>query len=397
MSLFQCGFAKLLAECRGAARLGYSQIKVLECSRSPLRTKKQPFLTLYSAISHFPRKHQLAGSSLFCTSYRWMSTQNVAQPSMVNHSAPTAEKGESVVNTHEAQWHSSGSSTEASKIPGGWAFVFRRRWQYSAPFRTSSLCDYLCTRGKTHAVSVAHIYKHYARDITVTLIPLRHLAHPLFFSQVDSLCSQHDSVLMEGRVPLTGAPYSTLVPPREPIPANQRPIDHEDDEGWEPRAIEDFFQPFSWGVKGSPKFTVIHAADKYDYECLPWYCSLRFNAPLLGSLAREKHCLSMIPLLRESGYKSFAIPWGAGHMPIFHEMLIDNGFESAGMCSLLMFNRIDGDLSEAELMRMRTVEKRIARRATMAYVIGALMVLYVLSTYFEVEFSAAPSYRPSDL
>lgn len=288
--------------------------------------------------------------------------------------------------------NSSNTSGQQSPSPSTeWKLRFRPRWRYAAPFRTSTLTDYIYCRDDTHAVSIARSYRHPVYDVTVTLIPLRHLAHPLFFSQVDALCSQHQSVLMEGRVPLTGAPHSTLVPPRDPIPPNQRPLDHEDDEGWEPRAIEDFFQPFSWGVKGSPEFTVIHAADKYDYECLPWYCSIRFNAPLLGSLAREQHCLSMIPPLRLNGYKSFAIPWGAGHMTIFHEMLLDNGFESVGMCSLLMFNRIDGDHSEAELMKMRAYEKRITRRVYVAYIAGALMVLYVLSTMFDVEISRGPS------
>lgn len=289
---------------------------------------------------------------------------------------------------------SSSSSFDSSQKKKEWKeFVYRPRWKYSAPFRSSSFTDYMYCKGKSHAVSIARTYRHREKsDLTVTLIPLRHLAHPIFFAQVDALCGQHESVLMEGRTPLTGAPYSTLVPSREPLPMNQRPIDHEDDEGWEPRAVEDFFQPFSWGVTNSPRHTVIHAADRYDYEYLPWYCSLRFNIPLLGSMEREKHCLNMILPLYENGYKSFAIPWGAGHMCIFHEMLLDNHFEQVGMCSLLMLNRIDGERSEAELLKLQSYEKKLSRRVTLAYVAGALMVLYILSTMFEVEFSG-PSKR----
>lgn len=289
---------------------------------------------------------------------------------------------------------SSSTSSSSSQKKNKWKeFAYRPRWKYSAPFRSSTFTDYMYCKGKSHAVSIARTYRHREKsDLTVTLIPLRHLAHPIFFAQVDALCGQHESVLMEGRTPLTGAPYSTLVPPRDPIPVNQRPIDHEDDEGWEPRAVEDFFQPFSWGVKNSLAHTVIHAADRYDYEYLPWYCSIRFNIALLGSMEREKHCLNMILPLYENGYKSFAIPWGAGHMCIFHEMLLDNQFEQVGMCSLLMLNRIDGERSEAELLKLQSYEKKLSRRVTFAYIAGALMVLYILSTMFEVEFSG-PSRR----
>lgn len=236
-------------------------------------------------------------------------------------------------------------------------------------------------------MSIAQTYLHPETEVRVTLVPLRHLAHPSFFAQVDSLCCQHQSVLMEGRTGLTGAPYSTLVPPREPLPLNARPPDMDDDEGWEPREEECFFQPFSWGVIGSPEMTVIHAADHYDYERLPWYASVRFSTPLIGSLAREKCCLNMIPHLFESGYRSFAIPWGAAHMPIFHEMLLDNGFEPFGMCSLLMFNQIDGERSEGELLRMLTYERRLQRRSYLLYGLAGLAVLWGLSRFCEVEWS----------
>ncbi|ESL11636.1 hypothetical protein TRSC58_00609 [Trypanosoma rangeli SC58] len=255
-------------------------------------------------------------------------------------------------------------------------FFYRPRWQYAFPFRSKRLSDFIMT-SENSAVSVAYTYQHATSKIIVTLIPLQHFAHPLFFHQVDKLCSQHESVLMEGRTPLTGAPFSTVVPPRECV-ASVRPAEHEDDEGWEPREIERFWQPFSWGVKDSFVMTIIHAADKYDYEKLPWWCSLRFNIPLLGSFAREKHCLDMIYPLASNGYKSFSIPWGAAHMPIFNEMLIDNGFEEIGMCSLLVCNRIDGEISAGEHERICRIEKRHCRLIKLAWglaTIGGLLLM----------------------
>lgn len=217
--------------------------------------------------------------------------------------------------------------------------------------------------------------------ITVTLIPLVHSAHPAFFKQVDDLCCQHDSVLMEGRTPITGAPYSTVVPPRERT-TRVRPVDHEDDEGWEPIEMEAFFQPFSWGVADSPNHTVVHAADKYDYEKLPWWCSVRFNAPVLGSLAREKHCLDMIFPLRGNQYKSFAIPWGAAHIPIFHEMLVDNGFELVAMSALVVVRRIDGNVSEGMHDRIvRAVRRRQRAWSAVRFVAGVVIVWAILSSF----------------
>lgn len=248
----------------------------------------------------------------------------------------------------------------------------------------------MCCRTEAEvAAAVAHTYRHERDDITVTLIPLRHFAHPEFFKQVDELCCQHQSVLMEGRTPLTGAPYSTLVPPRE-RPKRVRPVEEDDSEGWEPREQERFFQPFSWGVIESPNFTVVHAADKYDYERLPWWASLRFSLPVLGSLAREKHCLNMLYPLRANGYRSFAIPWGAAHMPLFHEMLLDNGFECIGMSSLLVLRRVDGDISEGEYDAMLRMQRRRARRANFLYGVLGLMVGYALYTQTQFSYTRGP-------
>ncbi|RNF01069.1 uncharacterized protein Tco025E_08662 [Trypanosoma conorhini] len=274
--------------------------------------------------------------------------------------------------------HSSGV-TEATH-----AFSYRPRWQYSFPFRSKRLTDFV-TASENSVSSVAYTYQHAENRVVVTLIPLQHFAHPQFFHQVDALCSQHESVLMEGRTPLAGAPFSTIVPPREGV-ASVRPAGHEDDEGWEPREIERFWQPFSWGVKDSPTMTIIHAADKYDYEKLPWWCSLRFNAPLIGSFAREKHCLDMIYPLASNGYKSFAIPWGAAHMPIFNEMLIDNGFEQIGMCSLLVLNRIDGEISAGEHERFCRIEKRHHRLIQLAWGLAIVAGLLLLRGMVVVEY-----------
>lgn len=238
---------------------------------------------------------------------------------------------------------SSSSSSSKSALEPFHPFEYKVRIRYSKPFLTKITTDFFLVQGD-HAHVLASTYLHSASGVTVTLIPVVHHAHPKFFQQVDSLCCQHESVLMEGRVPITGAPYSTLVPPRDFKPY-VKPEVAEDSEGWEPTNPELFWQPFSWGVKGSPLFTVVHAADKYDYEKLPWWASLRFNMPFVGNFAREKHCLDMIPGLTQNGYKSFAVPWGADHIPIFHDMLVDHGFEQIGSCSLILWSRIDGDHS----------------------------------------------------
>ncbi|CAM38124.1 conserved hypothetical protein [Leishmania braziliensis MHOM/BR/75/M2904] len=280
----------------------------------------------------------------------------------------------------------SSAAAGASEIPK--KFIYAPRLRYTAPWRSKSITDFLvCQNGV--ALSIAHTYHNPYTDITVTLIPLRHFAHPEFFKQVDDLCCQHESVLVEGRTPLSGAPYSTMVPPRERLKCT-RPVEHEDDEGWEPREVESFFQPFSWGVMDSPSHTVLHAADKYDYEKLPWWCSVRFNTPVLGSLAREQHCLNMIYPLRENMYKSFAIPWGAAHMPVFHEMLLDNGFETVGMCSLLMLNRVDGMISEGEFSKMERWQRQRACRVWYLYGLGLVLLWWLAYAHLTVEYRSGP-------
>ncbi|CCW69583.1 unnamed protein product [Phytomonas sp. Hart1] len=180
-----------------------------------------------------------------------------------------------------------------------------------------------------------------------------------------------------------------MVPSRPPLPP-VRPPGHEDDEGWEPREVESFFQPFSWGVKDSPHHTILHAADRYDYECLPWWCSLRFNIPLFGSLAREKHCLDMINPLRRNGYRTFAIPWGAAHMPIFHEMLLDNGFEPIGMCSLIILNRLDGDISEGEFLKLKSWQWRQDQKVSCLYGLAVLSLFYIMFSLIKIEYTSGP-------
>ncbi|GET87862.1 hypothetical protein, conserved [Leishmania tarentolae] len=278
------------------------------------------------------------------------------------------------------------ASAGASELPS--KFIYAPRLRYTVLWRSKQTTDFLVCKDDV-ALSIAHTYRNPATDVTVTLIPLRHFAHPDFFQQVDDLCSQHESVLMEGRTPLSGAPYSTMVPPRERLKCT-RPIEHEDDEGWEPREVESFFQPFSWGVKDSPNHTVVHAADKYDYEKLPWWCSVRFNAPVLGSFAREQHCLNMINPLRENMYRSFAIPWGAAHMPVFHEMLLDNGFENVGMCSLLVLKRIDGSISEGEFIKMQHWQRKRARRVWYLYGIGLLALWRLVYAHLTVDYQRGP-------
>ncbi|AYU78075.1 hypothetical protein, conserved [Leishmania donovani] len=314
-------------------------------------------------------------------SYPWYAVRHVC-------TTAAAASGNAVSGGGDGHPTRSTSSAAAgvSELPN--KFIYAPRLRYTAPWRSRQITDFLVCKDDV-ALSIAHTYRNPDTDITVTLIPLRHFAHPEFFKQVDDLCNQHESVLMEGRTPLSGAPYSTVVPPRERVKCT-RPMDHEDDEGWEPREVESFFQPFSWGVKDSPNHTVVHAADKYDYEKLPWWCSVRFNAPVLGSFAREQHCLNMIYPLRENMYKSFAIPWGAAHMPVFHEMLLDNGFENVGMCSLLVLNRTDGIISEGEFIKMQHWQRKRARRAWYLYGIGLVSLWRLVYAHLTIEYHSGP-------
>lgn len=235
-------------------------------------------------------------------------------------------------------------------------FKFYSRFFYASPFRSTRLEQYYRAEGE-QVLSMATTYQHdIHKDVTVTLVPLSHSAHPQFYYQVDLLLCQHDSVLMEGRVPYKQAPFSTLVPPR-PLPNQIRPPElAETTQSWEPKDLSAYWQPFSWGVRDSPNYTVIHAADCYDYEKLPMIASLRWNLPfLLGSFAREVHCLSMIPFLVDNGYKKFAVPWGASHMPIMHEMLGQNGFSVVSVSALPVFDESDGDISANYVRQNRQI------------------------------------------
>lgn len=258
-------------------------------------------------------------------------------------------------------------------------FTFHGRMWYSQPFRSQKLDNYLKIENG-QLLSMATTYQHTLhKDITVTLVPLSHTAHPQFYYQVDLLLCQHDSVLMEGRVPFKQAPFSTLVPPR-PLPNQIRPADiSETTVSWEPTDMSAFWQPFSWGVRDSPNYTVIHAADCYDYEKLPVLASLRWNMPLLGSFKREVHCLSMIPFLVDNGYKKFAVPWGASHMPIMHEMLLANGFAVTSVSALPVFDECDGEISKGFVRQNAHV---LTRKESREDAWLAILLMCVTFTYF---------------
>jgi hypothetical protein len=320
---------------------------------------------------------------LFCSPSPQIDGRHMLRRSLVRRCQSAAAAAASSA-THASAPSSNGGSQAASSsrslssvMP---SFEYKIRVRYSSLFASRGLPDFLFSKDE-QILSVACSYTHEETGVQVTLIPLVHYAHPQFYQQVDSLCCQHDSVLMEGRVPTTGSPHSTLVPPRK-FEERVRPLDEEDSEGWEPLETERFWQPFSWGVIGSPRFTVIHAADRYDYENLPWWASLRFNIPIVGSYAREKHCLDMIPPLLQNGYKSFAIPWGAAHMSIFHDMLIDHGFEQTSMCTLIVWSKIDGDRSAAEWNRLDTKLRFLGMRKALLQAALVIYAVYKLIPYF---------------
>jgi hypothetical protein len=279
-----------------------------------------------------------------------------------------------------------------SKVPPLEKFKYSNRLWYMWCGRFYQMDDFIRSDwDQTELLS--HTFKH--EDGTrVTLIPVIHLAHPQFYGDVDALCSMHQSVLMEGRYGNLEADATTL-PAREPL-GIVRPKEEMDSEGWEPINMDEFFQPFSWGVKGSKANTVVHAGDKYDYENLPWFASIRFNVPMVGSLAREKHCLNQIPILRKNGYKSFAVPWGAAHMPAFATMLEQNGFQPVAEQRLVGFNAIDGPISAAWTKQLR-VQLRLAGWARLAWrsIPGVAPVYFAWCLFDnELPFHYVPSPKP---
>jgi hypothetical protein len=234
------------------------------------------------------------------------------------------------------------AAAKTGKLP---PFKFRPSWQYLYTFRNHRFTDFISISDEAMSVRcLSMMYRHESSGVTVTLIPVVHVAHPVFFHAIDELCCQHESVLCEGRSPLANAPFSTIVPARD-LPTDVRPSFLNKEEPWEPSDRNAFRQPFSWGVNESPKHTVVHAADLFEPDVNPMIYRLRYQIPLIGHYKREKHCLNMIPPLTDNGYKSFVIPWGAGHMPIFATMLEDNGFEQVGMTGLYAAGAIDGTYS----------------------------------------------------
>jgi hypothetical protein len=209
----------------------------------------------------------------------------------------------------------------------------------------------------------ARTFKHADLDTTVTLIPTLHYAHPNFWRSVDALCCQHESVLMEGRYSQAGTEVNTTTGPISTVPPRDvwdgKPKEFEDAEGWEPADIQGFWQPFSWGVKKSPNHTVIHAADLYDHESIPLWASVRHNVPVFGALSRDRHCLALLPSLRQQGYKTFAIPWGCGHMPVMAEALFRSGFEEVASSTFIAVDTIDGVHSQSLCQSYRWRLRRI--------------------------------------
>jgi hypothetical protein len=150
-------------------------------------------------------------------------------------------------------------------------FKFTSRWRYINWFHKDALSmEEFLRMDEDSATALAHQYHHAPSGVLVTLLPVVHVAHPLFWKEADELCQQHHSVLMEGRYSPTSTDIS-VVPPRDKFEEG-RPEEELDAEGWEPSPgnyLKNFRQPYSWGVNGSPVHTIIHAADSYDYDRLP--------------------------------------------------------------------------------------------------------------------------------
>lgn len=269
---------------------------------------------------------------------------------------------------------------------------FRARWKYLQTFLRKTLDEFYVSK-ENEVLVIAHTMQHMDYpDLKVTLIPVTHFAHPQFFLEVDSLCSQHHSVLMEGRSPVKDAPYSTIVAPRARETA-LRPVDFSDSEGWEPAEISQFWQPFSWGVRDSPQYTVVHAADVYDIEKIPIFASQKKIPVLLSrALDREKHCLSMLPQLYQMGYKTFAIPWGAAHMPYMYEMLLDSGFEEVSQSGIVVFRSVDGEVSRSYVDIAARSKRRRDSFLTLWTILFSLFVArIVVAIYPAIEVTAPDS------
>jgi hypothetical protein len=263
----------------------------------------------------------------------------------------------------------------ASTTPALGAMHFGKQWHYAGLWRHYQLAHFVSAT-TDQVTTTAHTFKH-PSGVHITLIPIVHVAHPMFWKQCDSICITHESVLMEGRYANLTAP-ATVIPPRA-MAARVRPEDFLDSEGWEPDHAGGFNQPYGWGVRDSPKNTVVHAADKYDYEYLPFWAAVRFNVPFVGGYAREKHCLKLVPYLVENGYKSFAVPWGAAHMPIFATMLEKNGFDLVGQSRLVTFNKIDGVTSQGWC---RFFARRVTRVEMAWWIFRAIPVIATIPLVF---------------
>lgn len=262
-------------------------------------------------------------------------------------------------------------------------FKFSYRWKYLSFFKVRALgITEFMNVDPDQATCIAVSYRHPHSGTMVTLLPVVHAAHPSFWRQCDEICSQHHSVLMEGRY----SPMSTdisVIPPREKF-NDARPEDEIDSEGWEPPAGEHlrrFRQPYSWGVASSDQHTIIHAADSYDYDKLPVWARLRWNVPFIGAYQREKHCLNVLYQLSQNGYESFAIPWGAAHMPIFAKMLLENGFEKASATRVVLFNRVDGPVSAAYTRKLGAYVGREFYFRQGMNIFGGIFVVWAIFSY----------------
>lgn len=265
-------------------------------------------------------------------------------------------------------------------------FRFSSRFAYLALPRQYSIgLEQFINVDEDQAISVAHAFRHNDSGVTVTLLPVVHIARPRFWRDSDELCCQHHSVLLEGRYSPTSCDIS-VVPPRDKWEEN-RPEEDFDAEGWEPpadRAMTHFRQPYSWGVRESPMHTIVHAADCYDYDKLPLYARLRHNVPFLGNYKREKHCLNVLHQLTENGYESFVIPWGVAHMPVFSKMLLQNGFTLSSTSKLVMFDRVDGPMSTAYVRKLRSsvsLGRRISDQVRLAM---GMSLIYLWGYYLGV-------------
>merc|ERR1711991_32987 len=90
-------------------------------------------------------------------------------------------------------------------------------------------------------------------------------------------------------------------------------------------------------------------------------------------------------MLKSNGYNTFAIPWGAAHIPIFATMLEQNNFMPVAQQRIVAFSNVDGPGSAAWVKQIR-IQMRVMRIAHVLFKMSPLwLALYAGICYLHDE------------